>query len=69
MSSLLEEPHNLTIRRKNKDCRNIRINKYPPGPIPKIPGKLIRQFIRDPIKTLLTISQTYGDISYIKLGP
>ncbi len=48
---------------------NSRIIKYPPGPTPKIPGKLIRQFIRDPIKTLLTISQTYGDISYFKLGP
>jgi cytochrome P450 len=47
---------------------NNRIIKYPPGPTPKIPGKLIRQFIRDPIKTLLTISQTYGDIAYFKLG-
>ncbi|MDQ3835969.1 MAG: cytochrome P450 [Thermoproteota archaeon] len=48
---------------------NSKIIKYPPGPTPKIPGKLIRQFIRDPIKTLSTISQTYGDISYFKLGP
>jgi cytochrome P450 len=45
------------------------ITKYPPGPAYKIPGKLIRQFIDDPIKTLLTISQKYGDISYFKLGP
>ena len=43
--------------------------KYPPGPTYKMPGKLIRQFIHDPIKTLSTISQKYGDISYFKLGP
>src|SRR5919108_1438045 len=46
-----------------------KITKYPPGPTYKMPGKLIRQFIRDPIKTLSTISQKYGDISYFKLGP
>ena len=46
-----------------------KITKYPPGPSYKIPGKLIRQFIHDPIKTLSTISQKYGDISYFKLGP
>ena len=45
------------------------ITKYPPGPTYKIPGKFIRQFIHDPIKTLSTISQKYGDISYFKLGP
>src|SRR5919198_4105470 len=45
------------------------ITKYPPGPTYKIPGKLIRQFVHDPIKTLSTISQKYGDISYFKLGP
>lgn len=33
------------------------ITKYPPGPTYKMPGKLIRQFIHDPIKTLSTISQ------------
>src|SRR5215210_1548441 len=43
--------------------------KHPPGPTYKMPGKLIRQFIHDPIKTLSTISQKYGDISYFKLGP
>jgi hypothetical protein len=26
------------------------ITKYPPGPTYKMPGKLIRQFIHDPIK-------------------
>ena len=45
-----------------------KITKYPPGPNYKMPGKLIRQFIHDPIKTLSTISQKYGDISYFKLG-
>ena len=46
-----------------------KITKYPPGPNYKMPGKLIRQFIHDPIKTLSTISQKYGDISYFTLGP
>jgi cytochrome P450 len=46
-----------------------KITKYPPGPDYKMPGKLIRQFISDPIKTLSTISQEYGDISHFKLGP
>jgi hypothetical protein len=45
------------------------IMKYPPGPTYEIPGKLIRQFIKDPIKTLSTISQKYGDIAHFKLGP
>jgi cytochrome P450 len=48
---------------------NGEITKFPPGPNYKMPGKLIRDFIRDPIKTLSTISQKYGDISYFKLGP
>jgi cytochrome P450 len=48
---------------------NSKITKYPPGPTYKMPGKLIRLFIRDPIKTLSTISREYGDISYFKLGP
>lgn len=43
--------------------------KYPPGPVSKIPGKLIRQFLHDPIKTLTSIAQKYGDISHFKLGP
>jgi cytochrome P450 len=46
-----------------------KITKYPPGPTYKMPGKLIRQFIHDPIKTLSTISQKYGDVAYFKLGP
>jgi cytochrome P450 len=34
-----------------------------------MPGKLLRQFIHDPINTLSTIAREYGDISYFKLGP
>ena len=32
------------------------------------PAKLGREFLRDPIKTLQSISYKYGDISYFKLG-
>ena len=45
------------------------ITKYLPGPKYKMPGKLIRQFIHDPIETVSTISQKYGEIAYFKLGP
>jgi cytochrome P450 len=45
------------------------VTKFPPGPTYKMPGKLLRQFIHDPINTLLTIAREYGDISYFKLGP
>lgn len=44
------------------------VTKYPPGPTYKIPGKLLRQFIRDPTNTLTNIARKYGDISYFKLG-
>lgn len=44
------------------------ITQYPPGPSYKIPGKLVHEFISDPIKTLTKIAQQYGDISYFKLG-
>jgi cytochrome P450 len=44
------------------------VTKFPPGPTYKMPGKLLRQFIHDPINTLLTIARKYGDISYFKLG-
>jgi cytochrome P450 len=44
------------------------VTKFPPGPKPKMPGKLLRQFIRDPINTLSKIAREYGDISYFKLG-
>jgi cytochrome P450 len=42
--------------------------KFPPGPTHKIPGKLLRQFVRDPINTLSNIAREYGDISCFKLG-
>src|ERR671918_660716 len=42
--------------------------KFPPGPTHKIPGKLLRQFVRDPINTLSNIAREYGDITYFKLG-
>jgi hypothetical protein len=42
--------------------------KFPPGPTHKIPGKLFRQFVRDPINTLSNIAREYGDISHFKLG-
>jgi cytochrome P450 len=45
-----------------------KVTKFPPGPTYKMPGKLLRQFIRDPIDTLTNIAQEYGDISYFKLG-
>ena len=45
------------------------VTKFPPGPTYKMPGKLLRQFIHDPINTLSTIAREYGDISYFKLGP
>ena len=45
------------------------VSKFPPGPTYKLPGKLLRQFIRDPINTLSTIAREYGEISYFKLGP
>jgi cytochrome P450 len=45
------------------------VTKFPPGPTYKMPGKMLRQFIRDPINTLSTIAREYGEISYFKLGP
>lgn len=44
------------------------MTQYPPGPSYKMPGKLVREFIGDPIKTLTKIAQQYGEISYFKLG-
>ena len=40
----------------------------PPGPHSILPEKLLREFLRDPIKTLMKIANTYGDISHFKLG-
>ena len=44
------------------------VTTFPPGPKPKMPGKLLQQFIRDPINTLSKIVREYGDISYFRLG-
>src|SRR5919206_3260560 len=45
-----------------------KVTKFPPGPTHKMPGKLLRQFIHDPINTLSDIAREYGDISYFRLG-
>jgi cytochrome P450 len=42
--------------------------EYPPGPSSILPNKLLRQFIRNPIKTLMDIAYTYEDIAHFKLG-
>ena len=42
--------------------------EYPPGPKDLLPYAIVRKFLRDPLKTLTTISQTYGDISHFKFG-
>jgi hypothetical protein len=64
------KPYNLAIEEENRhDAMSSVITKYPPDPTYKMPGKLARQFIRDPIKTLTNIAGKYGDISYFKLGP
>lgn len=41
---------------------------YPPGPHSILPNKLFRQFMRDPIKTLTDIPNTYGNICHFKFG-
>jgi cytochrome P450 len=41
---------------------------YPPGPHSILPNKLFRQFMRDPIKTLTDIANTYGNICHFKFG-
>src|ERR687883_1866131 len=42
--------------------------KYPPGPHSILPNKLLREFIHNPIKTLMDIAYTYGNISHFKFG-
>jgi cytochrome P450 len=42
--------------------------KYPPGPHSILPEKLLREFMHDPIKTLMNISHMYGDIAHFKFG-
>ena len=41
---------------------------YPPGPHSILPNKLLRKFMNDPIKTLMDIAHTYGDICHFKFG-
>jgi cytochrome P450 len=42
--------------------------EYPPGPHSILPNKLLREFINNPIKTLMEIAHTYGDIAHFKFG-
>jgi cytochrome P450 len=42
--------------------------EYPPGPHSIFPNKLLREFIHNPIKTLMDIANTHGDIPHFKFG-
>ena len=42
--------------------------EYPPGPTYILPYRLLRKFLRDPLKVLIDISHTYGDIAHFKFG-
>src|ERR687888_1616397 len=42
--------------------------EYPPGPHSILPNKLLREFVKNPIKTLMEIAYTYGDIAHFKFG-
>jgi cytochrome P450 len=42
--------------------------EYPPGPHSILPNKLLREFIHNPLKTLMDIAYTYGDIAHFKFG-
>jgi cytochrome P450 len=42
--------------------------EYPPGPHSILPNKLLRKFIHNPIKMLMDIAYTYGDICHFKFG-
>jgi cytochrome P450 len=42
--------------------------EYPPGPHSILPNKLLRGFIHNPIKTLMDIAYTYGDVAHFKFG-
>jgi cytochrome P450 len=41
----------------------------PPGPKPGIPGINLFALRRDPIKFLMNLAETYGELVYFKLGP
>src|SRR6476661_10311217 len=42
--------------------------EYPPGPRSILPNMFLREFINNPIKTLMDIAHTYGDIAHFKFG-
>lgn len=42
--------------------------EFPPGPSSHIPGKIVRNFLKDPINTLSKIADEYGDLSHFKMG-
>ena len=42
--------------------------EYPPGPKDLLPYTIARRFLRDPLNTLIVLSETYGDISHFKFG-
>jgi cytochrome P450 len=42
--------------------------EYPPGPHSILPNKLLREFIHNPVKTLMDIAYRYGDIAHFKFG-
>jgi cytochrome P450 len=42
--------------------------EYPPGPHSILPNKLLRDFMHDPLKSLMDIAYTYGDIAHFKFG-
>jgi hypothetical protein len=50
------------------DRRRDRSRRYPPGPSSILPSKLLNQFMRDPISTLMSIAYQYGEISHFKFG-
>src|ERR1043165_1018107 len=45
-----------------------RIGKYPPGPSSTLPGRLLHQFMEDPISMLMKMAKTYGEISHFRFG-
>jgi cytochrome P450 len=42
--------------------------EYPPGPTDILPYAMARKFLQDPLKTLINISRTYGNIAHFKFG-
>lgn len=42
--------------------------EYPLGPKAVLPNKLLREFLHDPIKYLMNVARTYGEICHFKFG-